>query len=66
MSATQVSIEELRTNLAQLVGRVEFGEEKVVVTKYRRKAAVLIGLKEYEKLTGKKVTETSAKKQKPD
>lgn len=49
--AKQVSIEELRTNLAQLVSEAEFGREPITITKYRRKAAVLIGLGEYQRLT---------------
>lgn len=50
MATQEVSIERLRTNLAELLGRVEFGNEQVVVTKYRRKAAVLISHTEYTRL----------------
>ena len=50
MSSTQVSIEEFRAKLADMVGRVMYGSEAVVITKYNRQAAVLIGAAEYERL----------------
>ncbi len=50
MNPTRVSIEEFRTKLADLVGRVMYGNEAVVITKYNRQAAVLISAAEYERL----------------
>jgi prevent-host-death family protein len=50
MNPTQVSIEEFRANLADLVGRVMYSHEAVVITKYKREAAVLISAAEYERL----------------
>jgi prevent-host-death family protein len=47
---TEVSIEEFRNRLADLMGRVVYGREAVVITKYRRQAAVLISAAEYERL----------------
>ncbi len=45
-----VSIDELRSNLADIINRVTYANDKVVVKKYNREAAVLISLDEYEKL----------------
>lgn len=45
-----VSIDELRNNLAELIGRVMYGGDRVMIKKYNREAAVLISVKEYEKL----------------
>ena len=50
MTPTQVSIEEFRARLADLMGRVIYGREAVFITKYRREAAVLISAAEYERL----------------
>lgn len=45
-----VSIDEFRTNLAELIGRVMYGRDRVVIKKYNRDAAVLLSVDEYEKL----------------
>lgn len=50
---TYASTEELRTKLSLYIGRVQFGDEHVIVWKYRRPAAVLIGYEEYQKLCKK-------------
>ena len=50
MNPTQVSIEELRTTLADIVGRVMYCHKAVVITRYKREAAVLISAAEYERL----------------
>jgi prevent-host-death family protein len=50
VSTIQVSIEELRAQLSDIVGRVMNGGEAVVITRYNRQAAVLIGAAEYERL----------------
>ncbi|MBI2028832.1 type II toxin-antitoxin system Phd/YefM family antitoxin [Candidatus Gottesmanbacteria bacterium] len=50
MNKTQVSIDELRTNLAEIIGRVMYGNSQVVVKKYNREAAVIISKEEYEML----------------
>jgi|SRR3989344_6714895 len=46
----QVSIDELRSNLADIIGRVMYGKDKIVVKKYNRDAAVILSFDEYEKL----------------
>lgn len=50
LNTSTVSIDELRSNLADIVNRVTYAQDKVVVKKYNRKAAVLISVDEYEKL----------------
>lgn len=45
-----VSVDELRTNLAELIGRVMYAKDKVVIKKYNRDAAVLMSVEEYERL----------------
>jgi len=50
MIKTSVSIEEFRVNLADLVGRVMYGNSRVIVKKYNRDAAVLLSIEDYEKL----------------
>lgn len=45
-----VSIDEFRSNLADLVNRVAYAKERIVVRKYNRDTAVLISVDEYEKL----------------
>lgn len=51
MLSTKVSINEFRTNLSDIIGRVVYGKDRVVIKKYNREAAVLISLDEYERLT---------------
>ena len=50
MLTNSVSIDEFRSNLAELMGRVMYGRDKIVIKKYNREAAVLLSLDEYEKL----------------
>lgn len=45
-----VSIDEFRTNLAELIGKVMYAKDQVIIKKYNRDAAILISLAEYEKL----------------
>lgn len=51
MSNTQVTIDDLRTNLSDIVGRVMYGNNRVVIKKYNREAAILISIDDFEKLT---------------
>lgn len=46
----QVSIDELRSNLADIIGKVMYGNDRIVVKKYNRDAAVILSIDEYEKL----------------
>ena len=45
-----VSIDEFRTNLAQLIGKVMYAKDQVIIKKYNRDAAILLSLDEYERL----------------
>jgi len=46
----QVSTDDLRANLTDILGSVMYNDEKVLVTKYNRPAAVILSLAEYEML----------------
>lgn len=50
LNSNPVSIDELRSNLADIINRVTYANDRVVVKKYNRDAAVIISLDEYEKL----------------
>ncbi len=58
-----VSIDELRSNLADIVNRVTYAKDRVVVKKYNRDAAIIISLDEYERLIDptKRLTDTEWK-----
>lgn len=45
-----VSIDELRSNLADIVNRVTYAHDRVVVRKHNRDVAMIISLDEYEKI----------------
>jgi len=51
MFSTQVTIDDFRTNLADIIGKVMYGNNRVVIKKYNRQAAVLISINDYQKLT---------------
>lgn len=50
INTNQVSIDELRTNLSEIIGSVMYGNNQVIVKKYNREAAVIISKAEYERL----------------
>ena len=50
INMTSVSIDELRSNLADIVNRVTYAKDKIVVKKHNRDVAMIISLDEYEKL----------------
>ncbi len=50
LNTNPVSIDELRTNLADIINRVTYANDMVVVRKYNKDAAIIISLDEYEKL----------------
>ena len=45
-----VSIDELRSNLADIINRVTYTNNTVVVKKYNKETAIIISLDEYERL----------------
>lgn len=50
LNTNTVSIDELRSNLADIMNRVTYAQDKIVVKKYNRDAAIIISVDEYEKL----------------
>lgn len=50
MLNNSVSIDEFRSNLAELIGRVMYGSNIIIIKKYNREAAVVLSVEEYEKL----------------
>lgn len=50
MINNSVSVDEFRSNLAELIGKVMYGQDRVMIKKYNREAAVLLSVDEYEKL----------------
>lgn len=50
LNTNTVSIDELRSNLADIVNRVTYAKERIVVKKHNRDVAMIISLDEYEKI----------------
>lgn len=50
LNTSPVSIDELRSNLADIINRVTYANDRVVVKKHNREVAMIISLDEYEKL----------------
>lgn len=50
MLNNSVSIDEFRSNLAELIGKVMYGNNRIIIKKYNREAAVVLSVEEYEKL----------------
>lgn len=48
-----ISVEEFRANLADFIGRVVYGKERLVVQRYNRDAIVVLSADEYQQLTHK-------------
>lgn len=57
LDTNAVSIDELRSNLADIISRVTYAKDKVVIKKYKRDVALIISLDEYEKLVDKIIDE---------
>lgn len=53
LNTNSVSIDELRSNLADIVNRVTYAKDRVVVKKHNRDVALIISLDEYEKLVNR-------------
>ncbi len=50
MTVTAISIDEFRSNLAEFINKATYGNKRVVIKKYKRPAAVLLSVEEYEML----------------
>lgn len=46
----EVPVEEARTNMKDLLNRVEFGGERIIVTRYNKKSVALVSLADLEKI----------------
>lgn len=57
LNTNTVSIDELRSNLADIVNRVAYAKDRIVVKKHNRDVAMLISLDEYEELIDKIIDE---------
>lgn len=55
MHETNASIGQVKSSISELVNRVAFGDERVVLTSRGRPKAVLIGLDDYQKLVKQEV-----------
>lgn len=51
---SKVSIEHLRINIAEIVSRVQYGNECFIVTKYGKDSVVVINHEEYERFRSTK------------
>lgn len=60
-NTNSVSIDELRSNLADIVNRVTYAKDRVVVKKHNRDVALIISLDEYEKLVNKIIEKKALK-----
>lgn len=49
-NTTAVSIDELRSNLADIINRVTYAKDRIIVKKHNRDVAMIISLDEYEKI----------------
>lgn len=57
LNSNVVSIDELRSNLADIVNRVTYANDRIVVKKHNRDVAMIISLDEYERLVDKMIDE---------
>lgn len=57
LNIRSISINELRSNLADIVNRVTYANDRVVVKKHNRDVAMIISLDEYEQLVNKMIDE---------
>lgn len=57
LNTNTVSIDELRSNLSDIVNRVTYAKDRIVVKKHNRDVALIISLDEYEKLVDKMIDE---------
>jgi prevent-host-death family protein len=52
--ALQVSVGQVKRNLAELINKVAYGGERIVVTSRGKPKAVLISVSDYEQLTAQR------------
>lgn len=61
LDTNSVSIDELRSNLADIINRVTYAKDKIVIKKHNRDVVMIISLDEYEKLLDPRKRLTSYK-----
>lgn len=61
LDTNSVSIDELRSNLADIINRVTYAKDKIVIKKHNRDVVMIISLDEYEKLLDPRKRFTSYK-----
>lgn len=61
MQETDASIGQVKRDISELVNRVAYGEERVILTSRGRPKAVLIGMKDYQRLVQTESTERLAR-----
>lgn len=61
MHETSASIGEVKRDISELVNRVAYGNERVVLTSRGRPKAVLIGIEDYQRLVETESTERLAR-----
>lgn len=47
---TEVPVEEARASMKDLLNRVEFGGERIVVTRYNKQSVALVSIQDLEKI----------------
>jgi len=50
LNRNPVSVDELRSNLSDILNRVTYANDRIVVKRHNREVAMIISLDEYEKL----------------
>ncbi len=60
MHESNASIGQVKSNISELVNRVAFGDERIVLTSRGRPKAVLIGLDDYQRLVRQETDEKLA------
>ena len=50
MTLKEITIAELRSQLADIVSSIRFGNDTVVITKNKKRAAIIVSPEEYERL----------------
>lgn len=60
MAETKVAIGQVKRDISELVNRVAYGDEKIVLTSRGKPKAALVGMADYKRLRRKQVNERLA------
>ena len=61
MRETRVSIGQVKRDISDLVNRVAYGDERIILTSRGRPKAVLVSIEDYERLRQKQVSDRLAR-----